>query len=104
MTKHVGETFKMSPVRENEVARIIENSKDSAVGWVDLRPNVMKRIKDCIKIPHTHINNLSFVYGIFPSELIRANVVPLFKSGEDFVFTNYLPVSILPVFSKLIER
>ena len=34
----------------------------------------------------------------------RANVVPLFKSGEDFVFTNYRPVSILPVFSKLIER
>ena len=42
--------------------------------------------------------------GIFLSELKRANVVPLFKSGEYFVFTNYRPVSILPVFSKLIER
>ena len=64
----------------------------------------MKSIKDCIKIPLTHISNFSFVNGIFPSELKRANVVPLFKSGEDFVFTNYRPVSIHPVFSKLIER
>ena len=63
----------------------------------------MKSIKDCIKIPLTHIRNLSFVNGIFLSGLKRANVVPLFKSGEDFVFTNYRPVSILLVFSKLIE-
>ena len=104
MTKQVGDTFKMSPVTENEVAKIIENFKDSAAGWDDLRPNVMKSIKDCIKIPLTHISNLSFVNGIFPSGLKRANVVPLFKSGEDFVFTNYRPVSILSVFSKLIER
>ena len=53
MTKHVGDTFKMSPVTENEVVKIIENFKDSAAGWDDLRPNVMKRIKDCIKIPLT---------------------------------------------------
>ena len=65
MTKHVGDTFKMSPVTENEVAKIIENFKDSAAGWDDLRPNVMKSIKYCIKIPLTHISNLSFVNGIF---------------------------------------
>ena len=32
------ETFKMSPVAENKVAKIIEILKDSATGWDDLRP------------------------------------------------------------------
>ena len=64
-------------------------------------PNVMKRIIDCIEIPFTQFIPCEWY---FPSELKRTNVVPLFRSGEDFVFTNYHPVSILSVFSKLIER
>ena len=42
--------------------------------------------------------------GIFPSELKIANVVPFYKSGDEMVFSNYRPVSVLPVFSKLLER
>jgi hypothetical protein len=33
-----------------------------------------------------------------------ARVDPLFKSGKDTIISNYRPVSILPVFSKLFER
>ena len=33
-----------------------------------------------------------------------ANVVPIFKSGDDMVFSNYRSVSVLPVFSNLLER
>ena len=42
--------------------------------------------------------------GIFPDELKIANIVPIFKSGDDMVFSNYRPVSVLPIFSKLLER
>ena len=42
--------------------------------------------------------------GIFPDELKIANVVIIFKSGDDMVFSNYRPVSVLPIFSKLLER
>ena len=42
--------------------------------------------------------------GIFPSELKIANVIPMFKSGDDMVFSNYRPVSVLPVLSKILER
>ena len=33
-----------------------------------------------------------------------AKVVPLFKSGEKNVFTNYRPISLLPQFSKILEK
>ena len=31
-------------------------------------------------------------------------MIPLFKSGEDGLISNYRPISILPVFSKLFEK
>ncbi len=33
-----------------------------------------------------------------------ARVIPLFKSGDHRYFQNYRPVSVLPIFSKLLER
>ena len=66
-----------------------------------MRASVIKQIKD---IPLKHICNLSFTTGVFPSELKIANVVPIYKSGDDMIFSNYRPVSVLPIFSKLLER
>ena len=64
----------------------------------------MKNVKHCIAKPLTHICNLSFKTGVFPQQMKTANVVPIYKSGDEKIFSNYRPVSVLPVFSKLIER
>ena len=96
--------FYLSPVAEAEVDKIISNFKDSAAGWDELKPSIIKTVKDSIKIPLAHIGNLSFDKGIFPIELKIAKIVPIFKSGDDCIFTNYRPVSVLPVFSKIMER
>ena len=61
-------------------------------------------IKNCAKKPLTHICNRSFETSVFPSELKVANVVPIFKSGDEMLFSNYRPVSVLPVFSKVPEK
>ena len=100
----ISEKFFASTVTKDEIYKIICNCKDSAAGWDDLRPRIMKLIQNCIKSPLAHICNRSFVTGIFPSELKIANVVPIFKSGDDMVFSNYRPVSVLPVLSKILER
>ena len=96
--------FILDPVSENEVLKIISNFKDSSAGWDELKPLMMKNIKESVKTPLTHICNKSFISGIFPFEMKIANVVAIFKSGDDMVFSNYRPVSVLPVFSKLLER
>ena len=51
-----------------------------------------------------HVTNLSLQQGIFPQELKKARVNPLFKGGDQTLFTNNRPISVLPAVSKLYER
>ena len=39
-----------------------------------------------------------------PSELKVSKITPLFKCGNDRLIHNYRPVSVLPTFSKILER
>ena len=97
-------TLYFDPVTENEICKINGSLKDSAAGWDDLKSSMIKHIKESITVPVVHICNRSFVTGIFPNEMKIANVVPIYKSGDEMLFSNYRPVSVLPVFSKLLER
>ena len=49
------------------------------------------------------LNNM-FANSIFPEAEKIAKVIPIYKSNERKQITNYRPISILPVLSKLIER
>ena len=42
--------------------------------------------------------------GIYPDILKIANVTLRFKSGDKDNISDYLPISVLPVFSKVLER
>ena len=79
------------PVTEIEIVNIISDFKDSAAGWDELKPCVMRGIKEFIKMPLRQICILSFNTGVFAWELKIANVVPIFKSGDDMLFSNYRP-------------
>ena len=59
----------------------------SDVGWDDLRPGTRKLIQNYIKSPLSHICNHSLVGGIFPSGLKIANAGPIFKPGDDIIFS-----------------
>ena len=76
----------------------------SAVGHDNISMNLIKDSIDEIIFPITSIINLSITSGIVPNQLKIARVIPLFKSGEQDIFTNYRPVSVLPAFSKILER
>ena len=70
-------TLYFDPVTGNEICKIIGSLKGSAAGWDDLKPSMIKHIKESITVPLVHICNRSYVTGIFPSELKIANVVPI---------------------------
>lgn len=42
--------------------------------------------------------------GVVPDLLKVAQVTPIFKSGDLTVLSNYRPISVLPAFSKILER
>ena len=96
--------FILSQLRKNEIIKIIDCFKESAAGSDAIKANVIKHIKNIVCIPLKQICNLSLSLGVFPHELKIANVVPIHKANDDMVFSNYRPVSVLPVFSKLLER
>ena len=48
--------------------------------------------------------NMSINRGIFPNEMKLAKLIPLFKSGKKEHCSNYQPISLLPVISKILEK
>ena len=54
--------------------------------------------------PLTHIINLSLSTGVVPNQMKTAKIIPIFKTGDKHLFTNYRPISILPAFSKVLEK
>ena len=98
------ESMVIAAVVENKVKSIIKCFKDSSSGWDAVSAKVVKATHSSFITPLTNIMNLSLRYGIFPAELKIARVIPLFKSDDSGSFSNYRPVSVLPLFSKILER
>ena len=90
MKNDTSTTFQSTPVTEREMENILMHLKDSSSGWDKLRPNVMKTIKKIIIFPFMYITNFSFQTGVFPRELKIANVVPIFKAGDEMFFFHKL--------------
>ena len=63
-----------------------------------------KKIIPHILTPLRHICNISSGQGIFPDEMKIARIIPLFKSGDKQNVSNYRPISLLPQFSKILEK
>ena len=54
--------------------------------------------------PLLFIFNMSIETGIFAKNLKVAKVTPIYKAGEKTDLGNYRPISVLPCFSKILER
>ena len=59
---------------------------------------------DSLKNILFHVFKVSIKQGIFPESLKIARVTPIFKSGGKDNESNYRPISILPVFSKVFQK
>ena len=64
-------------------------------------------LKNCFGALHKsllHVFSLSIVKGIFPDDLKITCVTPVFKGGDEKDLGSYRPISVLPCFSKILER
>ena len=65
---------------------------------------IVANVIPVISKPLTHICNHSFKTGVFPSRMKIAKIKPIFKSGAKTDIGNYRPISLLPQFSKILEK
>lgn len=88
-----------------EVRNIINSLKsNSAPGWDQISTSFLKTFSPFLVEPICFICNLSFETGIFPNLFKKANVCPVYKSGDRLDPSNYRPISLLSSLSKIIEK
>jgi hypothetical protein len=92
------------PVTEEEVLQVTSKLKTkTSAGYDEIPDMIVKQCIQFIKKPLTFIFNLSLSSGIFPDQMKIAKVRPIFKKGQKQNIANYRPISILSVFSKILE-
>ena len=73
-------------------------------GYDEISFNVVKNCFGPLLKPLMFIFNLSLQKGSFPDELKIAKVTLVFKADDVNELGNYRPISVLPCFSKILER
>ena len=75
-----------------------------ATGLDGISPRIFKNAADIISPTLLQIINISLQSGHFPDSLKIAKIFPIHKGGPTDDPSNYRPISLLPVLSKLIEK
>ena len=76
----------------------------SSYGPHELNTALIKYVITLISKPLSEIINLSLTKGILPDKIKIAKVKSLFKSGDNKIYKNFRPLSILFSFSKILEK
>jgi hypothetical protein len=100
----ITESIYLCDVDQLEVTKIINSLKNASAGCDGVHAKVVKESYSLFIEPLVHVLNLSIRQGFFPNSMKVAKVIPLYKSGDASKISNYRPVSILPLFSKILER
>ena len=85
-----------------EASKSLKQNK--VAGFDDLSSIIIIDAYDSLKNILLHVFKVSIKQGIVPDSLKIAKVTPIFKFGIEDNLCNYRLISILPVFSKVLER
>ena len=91
-----------APLTDEEVRNAYFSLKtNKSQGYNDISFNAIN-VSDFIVEPPRYISN-SLAQGIFPEEMEITRITPICKCG-DKENANYMPISVLPCFSKVLKK
>ena len=100
----VAGAYRVQPATLPELSAALKRMSSSRACGEDGVTVGMLRMTWPVIGPHVlAVVNASLVSGVLPNDWKRATVVPIHKSGSTAEPSNYRPVSLLPVVSKLVE-
>ena len=103
-TKYRGiSNFSFRPVSVEEVKRIIRDLKTNKAVGGEIPTKILKECEFTFDVLTKFINK-SVETGYFPDSLKLANLAPVFKKEDPLEKSNYRPVSILSLLSKVYEK
>jgi hypothetical protein len=88
-----------------EIENIIKSLRaKESYGYDGITTKILNISTLFISSPLSYIFNRSILSGIFPTRLKYTTIKPVFKNGGKKKVANYRPISILPSFSKILEK
>lgn len=96
--------FEFKQISPSVILNIISKIKPSdSLDAYDLSSNLIKKVAKFIVFPLTICINKCLSEGIYPDVLKISRVVPIFKKGPKNSPSSYRPISLVPIFSKIVE-
>lgn len=93
------------PTTITEIRSIVNTLGDrKAPGFDGITPVLVKNILESIEKVLMYLINFSLSRGIFPDILKKAVLKPLYKKNEKTNPSNYRPIALLSIFSKILEK
>ena len=103
--KKVDATMPTDSLKINEVKEAFFSLKiNKRPGCDEISFNDIKNCFSELNMPLKYLFDISLESGIFPDKLKIARVIPLYNAGHPANISNYRPISVLPCFSKMLER
>jgi len=94
-----------TPTCPDEILKIINSLKTKkSTGHDGINTTLIKKIKKSLSGPLAIIVNKSLETGEVPQKMKLAKIIPIYKAKDKKSFSNYRPVSLLPCFSKILEK
>ena len=98
-------SFLLKATCEDEVNKLISQlNKGKALGLLIIPVTILKDNVNILSTPLSFIIDQLFEQGVFLESLKTAKVKPVHKKEDTLTISNYCPISLLSVFSKILEK